>query len=101
MTDGTPNEPQSAPPPSPPPAARKGSWLTRAVGIAAAGALVVGFGGGVLTAQTVGKLFPHRGGEASAQADKGFSWPLFGKPGSRCGRAASTPRAPLPPPASS
>ncbi len=88
MTDGTPNEPQSAPPPSPPPAARKGSWLTRAVGIAAAGALVVGFGGGVLTAQTVGKLFPHRGGEASAQADKGFSWPLFGKP-----RAAGARRA--------
>ena len=63
--------------------------MNRTIAAIVAVALLAGFGGGYLTARTVG----HAPGAPTAHVDQGFAWPWFGKP-----RSASAPRAAPPKP---
>lgn len=69
-----------------------GRRLRQPVVLISAAALLIGFGGGVLAAKTVGAV--RRGGAETATASRGgIDWPLFGKP-----RAAGAPRQGAPKP---
>jgi uncharacterized protein YfaS (alpha-2-macroglobulin family) len=62
------------------------SWATRQAVLVALALLIVGFGGGFVTAKLAA---PKPASPIAAAADAGgFNWPLFGKP-----RAAGAPRA--------
>jgi uncharacterized protein YfaS (alpha-2-macroglobulin family) len=68
--------------------------IQKMAAIAAAAALIVGFGGGFLLAKGMDhRLGGHGPNGAVAQADQGISWPFFGRP-----RSASAPRAGVPKP---
>ncbi|MCC7266108.1 MAG: alpha-2-macroglobulin family protein [Caulobacteraceae bacterium] len=68
--------------------------MNRNMVLAAIGTLIVGFGGGFVTAKGVDGLFGGgKGASASTDSVKGFSWSLFGKP-----RSAGAPRRGVPKP---
>lgn len=69
--------------------ARAGGWLRRPAALIAAGTLVAGFGGGYLTARTVGT----HAAAAAGGGEQAAAWPFFGKP-----RAAGAKRTAPPKP---